>query len=148
MERNKSRNRLLLFCAMVCLALLVGTISPRPSLALTGSPFESGDGNLIVNGGAGAQDWANAPGLSVGIDRPTGQQDDSFGQGTKEDTAVPSVVDGSIPNNKSDLTRMYVANERVNGKEFLYLAWERVQDPSGTTNMDFEFNQSTQLSAN
>ena len=32
--------------------------------------------------------------------------------------------------------------------DFLYLAWERVQAPNGTTNMDFELNQSTQLSAN
>ncbi|MEU0533693.1 prealbumin-like fold domain-containing protein [Amycolatopsis tolypomycina] len=82
------------------------------------------------------------------LDKPTGQTDDSFGQGTKEDTAVSTVVDGSIPNNKSDLTRLYVANERVSGKEFLYLAWERVQEPTGTTNMDFEFNQSGTVSAN
>src|SRR5207249_1646080 len=45
-------------------------------------------------------------------------------------------------------TRFYVANQRVGPKQFLYLAWERVQDPSGTTNMDFEFNQSTTLSSN
>jgi hypothetical protein len=51
------------------------------------------------------------------------------------------VIDGSIPNNKSDLTRFYVGNEKVGAKDFLYLAWERVQEPSGTTNMDFEFNQ-------
>ena len=43
--------------------------------------------------------------------------------------------------------RFYVANEKV-GKEFLYLAWARVQEPNGTTNMDFELNQSTQLSSN
>lgn len=61
---------------------------------------------------------------------------------------MPSVIDGSIPNNKSDLTRLYVANQRVNSKEYLYLAWERAQEPTGTTNMDFEFNQSGTLSAN
>src|SRR6185436_8358579 len=38
--------------------------------------------------------------------------------------------------------------EKVGGKDFLYLAWERVQDPTGTTNMDFEFNQSSTLSGN
>jgi hypothetical protein len=94
------------------------------------------------------QDWVNAPNRVAGLDKPTGQQDDSFGQGTKEDDPVPTVTDGSIPNNKSDLTRFYVANQRVSDKEFLYLAWERVQSPQGTTNMDFEFNQSRTLSAN
>ncbi len=113
---------------------------------LPGSPFDAADGNLVLNDET--QDWVNAPNFAKGLDKPTGQTDDSFGQGTKEDTAVPTVVDGSIPNNKSDLTRLYVANQRVAGKEFLYLAWERVQEPTGTTNMDFEFNQSTQLSGN
>jgi hypothetical protein len=118
-----------------------------PGLAnLSGSSFDANDGNLVLNDET--QDWANAPSLQKGIDKPTGQTDDSFGQGTKEDTAVPTVVSGSIPNNKSDLTRFYVANARQNNKEFLYLAWERVQEPNGTTNMDFEFNQSSQLSGN
>jgi hypothetical protein len=113
---------------------------------LPGSGFDAGDGNLVVNDEA--KDWANIgidcpPGTVKGcaLDKPTGQTDDSFGQGTKEDTPAPAIVDGSIPNNKSDLLRFYVANERANNDEFLYLAWERVQEPNGTTNMDFEFNQ-------
>jgi hypothetical protein len=52
--------------------------------------------------------------------------------GTKEDSPVPTVVTGSIPNNKSDLKRFYVATQRLNVNDFLYLAWERVQSPSGT----------------
>jgi hypothetical protein len=119
------------------------------ALALTGTDFDAGDGNLVVD--PSERDWAtfngnkvdcdSTPKVGCGIDKPTGQTDDSFGQGTKEDTEVPSVVDGSIPNNKSDLTRFYVANEKLSGDDFLYLAWERVQEPTGTTNMDFEFNQ-------
>ncbi|NIR35546.1 MAG: hypothetical protein GWO04_06990, partial [Actinobacteria bacterium] len=31
---------------------------------------------------------------------------------------------------------------------WLHLFWTRVQDPSGTTNLDFEFNQSLTPSAN
>jgi hypothetical protein len=133
--------------------LVLGTVTALvlalalPGLAnLGGSPFDAGDGNLVLNDET--QDWANAPHLQKGIDKPTGQNDDSFGQGTKEDTAVPTVVSGSIPNNKSDLLRFYVANDKVGGKEFLYLAWERVQEPNGTTNMDFEFNQDATKSAN
>ena len=121
-----------------------------------GGEFEiDSDANLVVDGGSPAIDWlAGGSGSAVrsGVitknDKPTGSGDDSFGQGSKEDTAVPTVVDGSIPPNKSDLTRFYVANQRVAGKEFLYLAWERVQEPQGTTNMDFEFNQSSTISGN
>ena len=140
----------LLSLTIVSAVLLIGSLAMAN---LAGSGFDAGDGNLVVNDEA--KDWANIgivcpPGSVMGcaLDLPTGQNDDSFGNGTKEDTEVPSVIDGSIPNNKSDLTRFYVANEKVSGKEFLYLAWERVQEPTGTTNMDFEFNQSSTLSAN
>src|SRR5262249_21715365 len=79
---------------------------------------------------------------------PSGQTDDAFGQGTKEDNPVPTVVTGSIPNNKSDLTRFYVSNEiRDDGHIFMYLAWERA-NTLGTANIDFEFNQSAVVSAN
>src|SRR5262245_770052 len=114
---------------------------------LPGSTFEI-DGNLIVNGGAGALDWANAPQLQTATDLPTGQTDDAFGQGTKENTAVPSVVDGSIPNNKSDLTHFYVGSEAGPANHiYMYLAWERA-NTLGTANIDFEFNQSPTISSN
>jgi Prealbumin-like fold domain len=129
------------------LALMIALGIAIPVYALGASTFDAQDGNLVVDGIA-ETDWANAPNLAFGDDKPTGQTDDSFGNGTKEDTPVPSVIDGSIPNNKSDLTRFYVASENVGDHDFLYLAWERVQDPSGTTNMDFEFNQSSVLSGN
>jgi uncharacterized repeat protein (TIGR01451 family) len=89
-------------------------------------------------------------GAEVGckLDKPTGNSDDSFGQGTSEDSPVPTVVSGSIPNNKSDLLRFYVASERFVTTDYLYLAWRRVQAPTGTTNMDFELNQSSEKSSN
>ncbi|GLC24099.1 hypothetical protein [Roseisolibacter agri] len=130
--------------------LLPPTSSAVPALEI--------DGNLTSNGGP---DWATLPDtllkcttpkLNCNIDTPTGPADSSFGQGTKEDTPVPSVVSGSIPNNKADLQRFYLTTRRVlvGGvvHDVLYLAWERVQQPSGTTNMDFELNQLTTLSAN
>jgi hypothetical protein len=112
---------------------------------LPGSGFDAGDGNLVVNDEA--KDWANVgivctgTVVGCGLDKPSGQTDDSFGQGTKEDTPAPTIVDGSIPPSKSDLLRFYTFNELVGTKQFLYLAWERVQEPTGTTNMDFEFNK-------
>jgi hypothetical protein len=138
---------------LACLVLLLsGTTAAQANLA--GSPFDAADGNLVLDDET--SDWVNVgvncvsvPKVGCGIDLPTGQSDDSFGNGTKEDTAVPSVIDGSIPNNKSDLTRFYTKLvTEGNGKDYAYLAWERVQEPTGTTNMDFEFNKSTTLSAN
>ncbi|MGW9412917.1 prealbumin-like fold domain-containing protein [Arthrobacter cupressi] len=148
--QRKTRAQIGVGLAVFALALS-GTSAARANLA--GSSFDAADGNLVVDDEA--KDWANVgidcpPGTVLGcaIDKPTGQTDDSFGNGTKEDDAVPSVIDGSIPNNKSDLLRFYTRLIPENGDDFLYLAWERVQEPSGTTNMDFEFNQSKVLSAN
>ena len=82
-------------------------------------------------------------------DEPTGALDDSFGQGTKEDTAVPTVMNGSIPPQKSDLLNFGLYLETTaSGPRFLNLYWHRVQEPNGTTNMDFEFNKSLTPSAN
>lgn len=94
------------------------------SANLVGSSFEGNDGNLIVNT-PGNTDWANAPNLVTGIDQPSGTSDDSFGQGTKEDDPNVTVVTGSIPPNKNDLTRFYISSEYSGGNNFLYLGWER-----------------------
>ena len=94
--------------------LLIGVqaaFASHPEVSLPGSNFEiDTDANLKLDDAAPSQDWASvAPGTSANgseVRQPeefTGAQDDSFGQGTKEDTAVPTVVDGSIPPNKSDL---------------------------------------------
>src|SRR5216683_2167667 len=115
--------------------------SPSCVPPLTGSTFEGGDGNLAVNT-SGNTDWANVAGRNVGIDQPSGRTDNSFGQGTKEDDANVTVVSGSIPPNKSDLSRFYEASEFANNSNFLYLAWERT-NVLGSANMDFEINQAT-----
>lgn len=117
-------------------------------VSLPGSEFEIDvDADLIVDEGL-TFDWAN-----VAEDRredlPSGSAtDDAFGQGTSEDTEPPSPRFGGIPPNKSDLKFFGVyLEENLSGK-FLHLFWTRVQDPSGTTLMDFEFNQSDVISAN
>jgi hypothetical protein len=114
------------------------------SAPLAGSTFAGGDGNLLASPGTfGSTDWSNVAGLSAGFDKPSGSGDNSFGQGTKEDNPNVTVVTGSIPNNKSDLTRFYEASEiGSNGDNFLYLGWER-NNVLGTANMDFEINQNT-----
>ena len=123
-------------------------MSVSTSFALSGSNFEiDADANLKVDGAAPALDWANVTEQRK-ADTTSGSTDESFGQGSKEDTAVPSVVDGSIPPNKSDLKFFGVYQEGNTSSGFLNMFWSRVQDPSGTTNMDFEFNQSNVTSSN
>jgi hypothetical protein len=109
---------------------------------LTGSTFEGNDGNLVVNT-TGNTDWVNAPNRVRGDDLPSGGTDNSFGGGTKEDDPNVNVVTGSIPPQKSDLTRFYVASEFASNSNFLYLAWER-SNVLGSANMDFELNQKAQ----
>jgi len=115
--------------------------TPSCSMPLAGSAFAGGDGNLATSPTAfGTTDWQNVAGLNAGIDLASGGSDNAFGQGTKEDNANVTVVSGSIPPNKSDLTRFYEASEFANGSNFLYLAWERT-NVLGSANMDFEINQ-------
>jgi hypothetical protein len=141
-------------------ALVVG-VGVAFAASLSGSNFEiDTDANLINDANNPlTDDWATVaqdttPPLSaIGAevrkaDDPSGSADNSFGNGTKEDTAVPSVVDGSIPPNKSDLLNFGVYLETNANGRFLNLFWHRVQEPSGTTNMDFELNKSSTLSAN
>jgi hypothetical protein len=103
--------------------------------------------NLVVNGTAPNIDWLNTAGTAMrsGVmiknDTASGGGDNSFGNGTKEDDAVPSVTSGGIPPNKSDLKSFGIFKEQGATGTFLDLFWTRVQDPSGTTNMDFEFNK-------
>jgi uncharacterized repeat protein (TIGR01451 family) len=117
--------------------------------ALDGRNFEiDTDANLKVDGGGTCIDWladgsgsAFRAGVMKQNDLPTGTSDNSFGQGAKEDDENPTIVTGSIPNNKSDLSTFGVYLETAPNPNFLELFWTRVQSPQGTTNMDFELNQ-------
>src|ERR671923_2138435 len=135
---------------LAALSLAIVASASHPEVSLPGSNFEiDTDANLKVDDPAPSQDWANVA-ESRKADKLSGSGDDSFGQGTKEDTAVPTVVSGSIPPQKSDLLNfgVYLETNPANGRRFLNLFWHRVQEPQGTTNMDFEFNQSSTISGN
>lgn len=136
--------------AVAAMTILFGTVvlAAHGDVSLTGSNFEiDADANLKVDHASPSIDWASVAEARQ-TDEASGTGDDSFGQGSKEDTAVPVVVSGSIPPNKSDLKDFGVYVEETASGKFLHLFWSRVQDPSGTTNMDFEFNQSTVVSSN
>jgi hypothetical protein len=127
---------------LVAASALAAVFVAGSSANLAGSTFEGNDGNLVVNT-SGNKDWANAPNRVRGDDLTSGPSDNSFGGGTKEDDPNVNVVTGSIPPQKSDLTRFYVASEFANNSNFLYLAWER-SNVLGSANMDFELNQVAQ----
>jgi uncharacterized surface anchored protein len=147
----RARSRWAALAGFVFLATIMSvstTFASHPEVSLSGSNFEiDTDANLKVDDAAPSIDWANVN-ENRKQDTTSGPTDESFGQGTKEDTAVPTVVDGGIPPNKSDLKFFGVYQEGNTATGFLNLFWSRVQDPTGTTNMDFEFNQSSTASAN
>src|SRR5512132_488233 len=140
--RRHVRRRWYVGMALTAFALFSVIFVAASGANLAGSTFEGTDGNLVVNT-AGNTDWVNAPARVRGDDLPSGTSDNSFGQGTKEDDANVSVVTGSIPPQKSDLTRFYVASEFASNSNFLYLAWER-SNVLGSANMDFEINKLAQ----
>jgi hypothetical protein len=138
--------------AMLTTYAAFGAPGVASAATLPGSLFEiDANANLTVDT-AGNLDWLDGSGLRDGVirhsDLASGTGDNSFGQGTHEDSAVPTVVSGSIPPNKSDLKDFGLYVESSGSNAFLNVFWTRVQDPSGTTNMDFEFNQSATTSAN
>ena len=140
-----------------------GSPPSSPLETLNGSAFEiDSNANQVVDE-SGCIDWLDTstePGTQQGAvvkqDKFSDPTDESFTQGTKEDTASPVIEAGSIPPNKSDLKAFGVFTEagqatvtpaNPTGK-FLELLWTRVQEPKedpksppGTTNMDFELNQ-------
>ena len=153
LQRNSRRARprwvaLVGFVMVFSLMGVATTLATHPEVSLSGSNFEiDTDANLKQDDASPSIDWASVTEVRR-ADLPSGSGDNSFGQGAKEDTAIPSVVDGSIPPNKSDLKFFGLYQEGSTSNGFLNLYWSRVQDPSGTTNMDFEFNQSGTLSSN
>jgi hypothetical protein len=140
--------RLPLAVAATAFGVLIAAVLASAA-SLPGSNFEiDTDANLKVDGTTPpALDWANVSEIRK-QDTDSGPTDESFGQGTKEDTAIPTVVDGSIPPNKSDLLNFGVHLEGSGTDQTMSLFWHRVQEPQGTTNMDFEFNKSSTPSAN
>jgi Prealbumin-like fold domain len=147
------RRRLGLTIALTAVLALV--LAGTGLANLSGSTFEGNDGNLLVNT-TGNTDWCNqpitftgacptgslVPGFAEGLDITNPKADNAFGQGTKEDDPNVTVVTGSIPPNKNDLTRFYIGSEFANNSNFLYLGWERAVN-IGAANLDFEINQKT-----
>jgi hypothetical protein len=129
---------------IVGLALAVPAFASHPEASLPGSNFEIDvDANLKQDDPAPSIDWASVTEIRA-TDAVNGTGDNSYAGGVKEDTVCPAETTDSIPPNKSDLLSFHVYREPGAGSHpgFLNVAWSRVSEPSGTTLMDFEFNQS------
>ncbi len=141
--RARGRRRWSVWAAAILVAGVFGSLFVAATGAtLTPSTFEGNDGNMTIDT-PGNTDWASLAGdaqLRTTVDLPSGQDDNAFGQGTKEDDTSVTVVTGSIPPDKNDLTRAYVLNDRIGGSSFIYLAWERAA-AIGDAHIDFELNQ-------
>ncbi len=149
-KRVSRRRRVIAALSALCLALLGllyagSATASHPEASLAGSNFEIDvDANLKVDDAAPSTDWAGVTETRA-TDKVNGTGDDSYAGGVKEDTVCPGQTTDSIPPNKSDLLSFHVYREPGTGTHpgFLNLAWSRVTDPTGTTLMDFEFNQSS-----
>lgn len=141
---GRTRRRLATIGAGVLVVALVPSLALASShlASLPGSSFEiDTDANFVNDEGGTWKDWVDVN-ESRREDAPTGRDDDSYQGGVKEDTVCPTSTTGSIPNNKSDL-RFFGVYEEEGDPGYLNLFWTRVAEPSGTTLMDFEFNQSS-----
>jgi Prealbumin-like fold domain len=126
----------------IAAATALTVVLTASSASLPGSNFEiDTNANLKLDGSSPAIDWATVS-ENRQQDLPTGQNDDSYKGGSKEDDPCPPVETGSIPNNKSDL-RYFGAYNEPGDPGFLNVFWNRVNAPTGTTLMDFEFNHLT-----
>jgi uncharacterized repeat protein (TIGR01451 family) len=146
-HRGRGRKYWVAAAILVAAAAFAVVFAASSGAVIPPSTFEGNDGNMTVEQvtpcAPNCTDWASLapkPGLQTLIDLPSGSNDNSFGQGTKENDTNVTVVSGTIPPNKNDLTRSYIYNDQFNGNSFLYLAWERAAN-SGDAHIDFELNQ-------
>ena len=158
---GKSARRILFISATVWLLLLIGApVANRSTLAGNAVGSFEVDGNMTVDHSVPPVepiDWFSSPfpaALTTFTD-PTGQGDNIFGLGSKEnDQSTWICTAGSAPP-KDDLVNEISINGAppvageialrflpVNGvqKQFLYANWSR-QSNNGDAHIDYEFNQ-------
>ena len=154
---KRRQTRMLALVALIGAALTVFFVAASGAAPLSGSSFDTANSTLTdltdhdwnpagsPSGNIGPIDTISCGntipggGANCGLDRVNSSLDNAYGQGAKEDDANPTIVNGSIPPQKDDLTRFYVNQERATD-DFLYMAWERT-NLLGSAHMDFEFNQ-------
>jgi len=142
------------FALLSVIGLLALLVPATTSSALDGV-FESSDGDLDANTDPveSAPDWNDFAGdgtltdfedLTNIVDR-TGNPDDIYNGGIKQDVNCPATKNGSLGGGggKFDVSRIYLTHTEVaGGDDYLFLAWVRVPQSSTTasSHIAFEFN--------
>jgi hypothetical protein len=137
MRRNLTR----LILAMTVLALLT---SASVLAGTSVGSFEI-DGNRADDSGPGdlVLDWDSPPHGVTTFTDASGQTDDSFGLGSKEqEPGGWHCVDGGVPG-KDNIVSGDVGFRVIQGKQYLYVNFRRAA-ANGDAHMDYEFNQSTE----
>jgi hypothetical protein len=137
------RRRWVFGITTIAVAAVMVFVVASASGVLTGSPskFESGDGNMIVNGGTGFNDWASVSFVSA-TDVAKDGTDDSFDTGGKQDTTCPDVIGHQNPP-KDDFTNVaFFFEQTATSDPYLYGATIRYA-PNGTAAEVVEFNKGT-----
>jgi hypothetical protein len=137
--KRKRRVLALLFVAFAAGMALYAT-SAFGILAGSPSNFESNDGNMTVEGGAGFNDWNSVNFDDVG-DLSNSNQDSSFTPGQKQDTACPDTTGHKNPA-KDDFTHVasYSETNQTSGHTYLYGATIRYA-PNGDASENVELKQ-------
>ena len=135
--------------AALILGLQVAAFASHPGASLPGSNFEiDTNANLKVDDAAPSIDWASVTEARQ-TDAATGPGDDSYSVGRRRTTPVRAWSTAASRTTRATCKTFgaYVEPE-AGGPGYLNLFWTRVQEPSGTTLMDFELNQSSTICAN
>src|ERR1051326_635164 len=99
-HRRKTRRWWYAGATLVAAALFAVFYVAGASATLTNSPYDGSNGTLDS-------------GITGHADDPSGSNDNAFGQGSNEDDPNVTVVTGSIPPNKNDLTNFYEASTQT-----------------------------------
>src|SRR6516164_5812915 len=91
----KKRRRLTMLVAGAAMAALFVVFAVSSSAVISPSQFEGNDGNMVVNT-SGNTDWQNVGNVVTNADVPSGSNDNSFTQGSKEDDLGVNISTGSI----------------------------------------------------
>jgi len=148
--------------ALLSVIGLLALLAPATTSSALDGVFESNDGNLVDGAPAAAgPDWNDftfVPATATvpahwtltgfedltRIDDQTGNPDDIYNGGVKQDVNCPATKSGSLGGGggKFDVSRIYLTHTEVGGEDYLFLAWVRVPQSSTTasSHIAFEFN--------
>lgn len=157
---RRQRRKALWSALISAIALFGAVLQVAPSDAnhdgTVSGVFESKDGNLDNDHAAATPpsvDWnsfttaATATAWSFQqFGDNVGNPDDIFSGGTKQDQNCPGTKTGSLGggSGKIDLSRIYLAHQKISGSDFLFVAWGRVDgSDAASSHVAYEFNRGT-----